>query len=74
MAVEMAAPIAPVSIVGMTDVNPDGRFQLRRGTVRLVFHPVVETIGIADLDALANEVRDRICSAGLSRREADEAV
>jgi 1-acyl-sn-glycerol-3-phosphate acyltransferase len=69
MAVQMAAPIAPVSIAGLYGVNPDGRFQLHSGTVRLVFHPAIETSGIEDLDALANRVREQICSAGLPRRE-----
>jgi 1-acyl-sn-glycerol-3-phosphate acyltransferase len=73
MAVEMGAPIAPVSIIGMAAVNPDRRFQLRAGPVRLVFHEPIETRPGDDVVTLAAEVRERICSVGLLRRESSAA-
>jgi 1-acyl-sn-glycerol-3-phosphate acyltransferase len=74
MAVAMGAPIAPVSITGMAAVNPDRRFQLRAGPARLTFHEPIETRPGDDVDALAAEVRERICSVGLPRRQVSEAT
>lgn len=68
MAVEMAAPIVPVSIVGMNQVNPDGRLMVFPGTVQLHFHAPIE-VAQAEPDELRMLVRDRICAAGLIKRE-----
>lgn len=67
MAQEMGAPIAPVSIVGMRDINPDRRFLLRPGPVRVVLHEPLETRG-ADVEALIRDTRKAILSGGVEER------
>ena len=68
IAADMKAPLVPVSIIGMNDVNPDGHLLLRSGLVRLVFHPPIDIDG-TPIEVVATRVRDQICSVGLPRRE-----
>lgn len=53
------ALIVPVSIVGMNRVNPDRAFLIRPGSVKIIFHPPVES-GDLEVDDLVAIVRDRI--------------
>jgi len=68
MATRMKAPIVPVTMLGVPEANPHGRFLLRGGTVKLVFHSPIQTEG-RHLEDLMKEVRDTICGAGLARRD-----
>jgi 1-acyl-sn-glycerol-3-phosphate acyltransferase len=64
LAMEAAAPVVPVSLVGVKAVVPRGLASLRPGTVHVVVHPPVAVAGRApeEAEALAEEVR-RIVAA-----------
>jgi 1-acyl-sn-glycerol-3-phosphate acyltransferase len=62
LALEAQAPIVPVVIRGSFEIMPKGRFFVRRGTVRVKFLEPVPTEGLGpkDLDALRDNVREKI--------------
>ncbi|MCX6559317.1 MAG: lysophospholipid acyltransferase family protein [Candidatus Aminicenantes bacterium] len=64
LAIAAGAPIVPVTVEGTFRLMPRGRWVPRRGTIRVAFHPAVETAGTTqDLMAgLMNQVRGTIVS------------
>ncbi|MDD8024962.1 MAG: lysophospholipid acyltransferase family protein [Acidobacteriota bacterium] len=58
------APIVPMTIEGAFRVMPRGRLVPRRGSIRVVFHPAMETEGLteAEMPAFVDRVRDVIAS------------
>ena len=62
LALSAGAPIVPVSIRGAFRIMPRGRWIPRRGTVDVVFHPPVETAGLAagGMDGLIEAVRGAV--------------
>lgn len=62
LALSAGAPIVPVSIRGAFRIMPRGRWIPRRGTVEVVFHPPVETAGLAaaGMDGLIEAVRGAV--------------
>jgi 1-acyl-sn-glycerol-3-phosphate acyltransferase len=65
LALEAAAPVVPVSLVGVKDVAPRTLLSVRPGCVEVRIHPPVPVAGrsLEDADALAEEVR-RIVADG----------
>lgn len=65
LAVDSQAPIVPVSIKGTYELMPRGRFRVKRGTVKVVFHEPVPSAGrsVATMPELMEEVRAAIQSA-----------
>lgn len=57
-------PIVPISIQGTYELMPKGRFFVKKGKIRISFHPPVAVLGGSrdDLPALLTEVRDAIRS------------
>ncbi len=64
LAVAAGAPIIPVSIDGAFGLMPRGRIVPRRGTLRVTFHPAVETAGLRPeaLPAVLDRVRTAVAS------------
>jgi 1-acyl-sn-glycerol-3-phosphate acyltransferase len=64
LAIAAAVPIVPVTIEGAFRLMPRGRWVPRRGTIRVVFHPAVETAGITQdsMAGLMDQVRGAIVS------------
>jgi 1-acyl-sn-glycerol-3-phosphate acyltransferase len=63
LAMEVGAPVVPVTILGTYECWPKGTFAVRPGTATLIFHPPVEPSDYADRDALMTAVRATIASA-----------
>ena len=59
-------PIVPVSLVDMLGCNPDGRFRLRPGTVRIVYGAPIDTAACASRDDAMAQVRAAMAAAGLT--------
>lgn len=63
LAMEVGAPVVPVTILGTYESWPKGTFGSRAGTATVVFHPPVDPTKFADRDALMVHVRETIASA-----------
>lgn len=63
LAQEAGAPIVPVTILGTEQIWPKGKFFLRRGQAKIVFHPPISPATYADQKDLIAAVRDAIASA-----------
>jgi len=59
-------PIVPVSLINMLGCNPDGRFRLRRGTVRIVYGAPIDLAACASRDDAMARVRAAMAAAGLT--------
>ncbi|MGB4703754.1 MAG: lysophospholipid acyltransferase family protein [Candidatus Saccharicenans sp.] len=64
LALMAQAPIIPISIKGTFELMPKGRIFPRRGLIRIIFHPPVETAGRTpdDIPALLEKVRRAMAS------------
>ncbi|MDI6698215.1 MAG: lysophospholipid acyltransferase family protein [Candidatus Saccharicenans sp.] len=65
LALAAQAPIIPITIKGTFELMPKGRIFPRRGLIRVIFHPPVETAGhtAEDIPALLEAVRQAIASS-----------
>jgi 1-acyl-sn-glycerol-3-phosphate acyltransferase len=63
LAMEVGAPVVPVTILGTYECWPKGTFAVRPGTATVIFHPPVEPSNYANRDALMTAVRATIASA-----------
>ncbi len=65
LAIKAGVPIVPITIEGAEKCMAKGEMALRPGTVRITFHPPVETSGhrFEDRNELAQKVREIIASA-----------
>lgn len=63
LAMECGIPVAPMTIVGTHQAMPKGRFAIKPGTVRVIFHPPIEPADFKDRDCLMKKVRAVIESA-----------
>ena len=64
LAVESGVPVVPVTIAGTHYVMPKGRFAIRKGVVRVIFHPPIPPAEFGDRDCLLERVR-RVIDSGL---------
>ncbi len=64
-AIDQQLPLLPVTLVGTRDILPARSLLPFPGSVRLVIHPPIETVGMTpgDLDALMERTRRTISSA-----------
>jgi 1-acyl-sn-glycerol-3-phosphate acyltransferase len=63
LAMEVGAPIVPVTILGTYESWPKGTFAMRPGTATVVFHPPINPAEFSDREALMAKVRETIASA-----------
>jgi 1-acyl-sn-glycerol-3-phosphate acyltransferase len=58
LAIAAQAPIIPITIKGTFELMPRGRFFPRRGKIKVIFHPPVETAGktLAEIPVLKEKV------------------
>ncbi|MBN2244141.1 MAG: 1-acyl-sn-glycerol-3-phosphate acyltransferase [Acidobacteria bacterium] len=68
MAIKAQVPVIPVTIAGSAVIQPPGKYSIRAGRVRVVFHEPIDTKGmdLDDRDRLADLTRKAIAS-GLNR-------
>lgn len=57
MAVECGVPIVPMTIVGTHEVWPKGRFAIKPGPVKVIFHPPIEPKDFGSRECLMEKVR-----------------
>src|ERR1700733_10591399 len=62
LAVECGVPVVPMTIVGTHEAMPKGRFAIRPGRVKVVFHSPIEPKDFGSRDCLMEKVRAAIDS------------
>lgn len=65
LAMECGVPVVPVTIAGTHDVMPKGRFAIKPGLARVIFHAPIEPADFGSRDCLMEKVRSAI-EEGLS--------
>ena len=75
LAEETGVPIVPVTIVGTHYVMPKGRFAIKPGDVKVIFHDPIEPAEFGSRDCLMEKVR-RVIDGGLppEYRENPQAI
>lgn len=63
LAMEVGAPVVPVTLLGTYECWPKGKFASRGGTTAVVFHPPVDPEQFENREALMAHVRETIASA-----------
>jgi 1-acyl-sn-glycerol-3-phosphate acyltransferase len=65
MAIKAQVPIIPVTIVGSAQIQPPGKYSIRPGCVKVIFHDPIVTEGmqLEDRHRLVQLTRDAIASA-----------
>lgn len=63
LAMEVGAPVVPVTLLGTYESWPKGMFSSKAGTATVVFHPPIDPKTYADRDSLMAAVRETIASA-----------
>ena len=63
LAMECGVPIIPMTIAGTHYAMPKGRFAIKPGPVKVIFHPPIEPRDFGDRDSLMEKVRTVIESA-----------
>ena len=62
LAVECSVPVVPVTVVGTHSIMPKGRFAIKPGDVKVIFHDAIEPKDFGDRDELKVKVREVINS------------
>lgn len=57
LAIECGVPIVPMTIVGTHYAMPKGRFAIRPGLVKMIFHPPIEANDFGSRESLMEKVR-----------------
>src|SRR5579859_3448969 len=57
LAMECGVPIIPITIVGTHFVMPKGRFSIKPGVVKVIFHPPIDPANFENRDRLMEKVR-----------------
>lgn len=65
LARDTGAPIVPVAMVGMHERNPDRKFRLVGGPLKVEFHAPIPS-GEGTLDELVDRVRNQLTASGLT--------
>jgi 1-acyl-sn-glycerol-3-phosphate acyltransferase len=60
LAMECGVPVVPVTIVGTHYAMPKGRFAIKPGVVKLIFHPAIEPVDFGSREGLMDKVRSAI--------------
>ncbi len=76
LAVECGVPVVPMTIVGTEYAMPKGRFAIKPGLVRVIFHPPIEPKDFGSRECLMEKVR-AVIDSGLPeeyRQSASESA
>jgi 1-acyl-sn-glycerol-3-phosphate acyltransferase len=57
LAIECGVPVVPITIVGTHESMPKGRFAIKPGLVRVIFHPPIEPADFGTRDCLMEKVK-----------------
>ena len=70
LAMEVGAPIVPVTLLGTYECWPKGTFAMRPGTATVIFHPPIDPAAFPDRETLMANVRETIARALPEERRA----
>ena len=73
MAIECGVPIIPMTIVGTHDVWPKGRFSIKPGPVKVIFHSPIEPKDFGSRECLMEKVR-AVIESGLPEEYRHQSV
>jgi 1-acyl-sn-glycerol-3-phosphate acyltransferase len=73
LAMECGVPIVPMTIVGTHEAMPKGRFAIKPGLVRVIFHPPIEPKDFGSRECLMEKVR-AVIEAGLPEQYRSSTV
>jgi 1-acyl-sn-glycerol-3-phosphate acyltransferase len=73
LATECFVPVVPVTIVGTHQIMPKGRFAIKPGKVKVIFHPAIEPKDFGDRDCLKAKVRE-VINSGLPAEFQEQAA
>ncbi|MBV9669400.1 MAG: 1-acylglycerol-3-phosphate O-acyltransferase [Acidobacteriales bacterium] len=62
MAEEAGVPVVPITVRNTAELMPKGKFEVRRGTVEVIFHDPIEPAQCTDREELMSAVRNSILS------------
>jgi len=64
MAIKAQIPVFPITILGSNTIQRPGKYGIRPGTIRVIFHDPISTEGmsLADRNRLIQQTRDAIAS------------
>jgi 1-acyl-sn-glycerol-3-phosphate acyltransferase len=62
LAMECGVPVVPVTITGTHEIMPKGRFAIKPGLARVIFHRPIDPANFADRDCLMEKVRAAVDS------------
>jgi 1-acyl-sn-glycerol-3-phosphate acyltransferase len=57
LAIECGVPVVPITITGTHYLMPKGRFAIKPGTAKVIFHPPIEPANFGDRECLMEKVR-----------------
>jgi 1-acyl-sn-glycerol-3-phosphate acyltransferase len=57
LAIECAAPVVPITILGTHELMPKGRFAIKPGIATVIFHPPIEPKDFGSRECLMEKVR-----------------
>lgn len=60
LAMECGVPVVPITINGTHELMPKGRFAIKPGVVRVIFHPPIEPADFGSRECLMEKVRAAI--------------
>ncbi len=60
LAMECGVPVVPVTMVGSHEAMPKGRFAIKPGSVKVIFHPPIEPKDFGSRECLMERVRNVI--------------
>jgi 1-acyl-sn-glycerol-3-phosphate acyltransferase len=60
LAMECGVPVVPVTMVGSHEAMPKGRFAIKPGVVKVIFHPAIEPRDFGSRECLMEKVRSVI--------------
>jgi 1-acyl-sn-glycerol-3-phosphate acyltransferase len=62
LAMEAGVPVVPVSMAGTHEIMPKGRFRIKPGVAKVIFHRPIEPEEFGNRDCLMEKVRAAIAS------------
>lgn len=73
LAMECGVPVVPVTMVGSHEAMPKGRFAIKPGLVKVIFHPPIEPKDFRSRECLMEKVRN-VIDRGLPQHQQQDVV
>jgi len=73
LAMECGVPVVPVTMVGSHEAMPKGKFAIKPGVVKVIFHPAIEPKDFGSRECLMEKVRN-VIESGLEKSSDQWAV